>query len=206
MSEILEILGRVGAIVTDSHFVLTSGKHSDTYINKDALYPHTRETSRVCRMMAERSAHLEIDAVVGPALGGIILSQWTAHHLCELKGKKVLALYTEESQDQQIFRRGYGELVAGKKVLVVEDLITTGGSARKVVYAVRSGGGQVAAVCVMVNRNSEAVSGDYFGAPYVALAEMKVEAYAADECPLCRSGVPVNVTLAHGREYVRRLS
>ena len=73
MSKVLDLLKQTGAVITDSHFVGTSGKHFSTYINKDALYPHTRETSAVCKLFAEQVKDLQIDTVVGPMLGGIIL-------------------------------------------------------------------------------------------------------------------------------------
>src|SRR3989338_4540426 len=98
-NEILDILKKVGAFMINGHFVGTSGIHIDTYVNKDALYVHTRETSRVCELIAEKIRDFDIDAVVGPALGGIILSQWTAHHLSKIKGKEILAIYTEKNKD-----------------------------------------------------------------------------------------------------------
>jgi orotate phosphoribosyltransferase len=203
MNNVLDLLKRTGAIITDSHFVLTSGKHASTYINKDALYPHTEATSSVCRQFAERAKSLEIDTVVGPALGGIILAQWTAHHLCELKGKQVFAVYTEKTPDgRQTFTRGSDRFVVDKNVLVVEDLTTTGGSAKKVVEEVRRIHGKVAAVCVMVNRNPEEVTEAYFGAPFIPLATLKIDAYDEAECPFCQSGVPVNTSVGHGKHYL----
>ena len=92
--EVLALLKKTGAILTDSHFVGTSGKHMATYINKDALYPHTLETSRMGELFAEKNKDVEIDIVAAPALGGIILSTWTAYHLTKLKNKEVLGVYT----------------------------------------------------------------------------------------------------------------
>ena len=106
--EVLELLKKTGAILADSHFVGTSGKHFDTYVNKDALYPHTEETSRIGELFAEKNKDINIDVVVGPALGGIILSTWTAYHLSTLKQKEILGVYTEKDADKnQIFTRGY---------------------------------------------------------------------------------------------------
>lgn len=201
--EVVEILKKVGAVVTDSHFVLTSGKHSAQYVNKDALYPHTEETSRICQLFAERNQDLDIDAVVGPAFGGIILSQWTAYHLSKLKGKEIFAVYTEKTPDGgQVFTRGYDKFVAGKKVLVAEDLTSTGGSAKKVAEAVKAAGGQVLAVTVMANRNPEEVTADFFGAEFRPLVEFRVEAYEKSECPLCKSGIPINTSVGHGKKYL----
>lgn len=203
-SEVLTILKSVGAIITDNHFVYTSGKHGSVYVNKDAVYPHTGETSKICRLMAEKFQNKTIDVVAAPALGGIILSQWVAHHLSSLKGKEVLGVYTEKTPDKnQIFTRGYDTLVKNKKVLVVEDITTTGGSVRKVVNSVKAAGGDVIGVCVMVNRNAD-INESVVGAPFHFLAFMKAAAYEEVECPLCKRGVPVNTQVGKGREYLAK--
>ena len=205
MSKILDLLKQCGAVITGGHFVLTSGKHASIYINKDALYPHTELTSQVCAEFAGKVKELPIDSVVGPALGGIILSQWTAHHLSKMKGKEVFAVYTEKTPDGgQAFTRGYDKFIAGKNVLVVEDLTTTGESAKKVAEAVGRAGGKVAAVCVMVNRNPDEVNERYFGALFFPLDTLKVEAYDESNCPMCRDGVPVNTTVGHGKKYMAK--
>src|SRR3989344_4437041 len=117
MKDTLDILKKVGAIIEDGHFVGTSGLHFDTYVNKDFLYPHTKETSQICRLFSEKFKDSNIEVVVGPALGGIILSQWTAFHLSAMKSGEVLGIYTEKSGDKgQIFTRGYENYVKGKRV------------------------------------------------------------------------------------------
>lgn len=151
---ILEFFGKVGAVITDSHIVYTSGKHGSTYVNKDAIYPHTRATSYLCLAIAEQFVADDVEVVVAPAIGCIILSQWTAHHLSELNNHEVLGVYAEkevvaipDSEDKRrkcyaetgnfVIKRGYDKLIAGKRVLVVDDVLTTGGSAKKVVEATR---------------------------------------------------------------------
>ena len=202
-SRVIRILKNVGAVLTNGHFVYTSGKHGSVYINKDALYPHTREASRVGRMFAEKFKDVDVDAVVAPALGGIILSQWTAHNLSKLKKKKVLGFYTEKTAENgQEFRRGYDKLVTGKKVLVIEDLTTTGASVKKVVDSVKRVGGKVVAVCVMVNRDPKNVTSKVVGGPFSALAVLKAEAFDEKDCPLCKKGIPVNTTVGHGKKYL----
>jgi len=203
MNDILGILKKTGALLTDGHFVGTSGKHIDTYINKDALYTHAEETSRVCRMIAEKAKDFEIDAVVGPALGGIVLSQWTAFHLSKIKNKDILAIYTEKTPEGgQKFTRGYDKLIAGKNILIVEDAPTTGGSAKKVVDAVQAAGGVVVAVSVMVNKNPKEVNSSYFGAPFLPLAEFEIRSFDAADCEMCKTGVPVNTTVGHGKKFL----
>lgn len=201
--DIIATLKSVGAIITDSHIVYTSGKHGSVYVNKDALYPHTELSSRVGEMFAQRNKALDVDVVVAPALGGIILSQWTAFHLSALKKKEIFGVYTEKDADKnQVFTRGYDKFITGKKVLVIEDLTTTGGSVLKVVNSVRSAGGTVVAVSVMVNRNPETVNAAMMGAPFAALGILKAEAFDESACPLCKSGVPINTTVGHGKKYL----
>lgn len=203
MGKVVDILKKIGAVITDDHFVYTSGKHGSVYINKDALYPHTAETSAVCKMMAEMFKDKEIEAVVGPALGGIILSQWMAHHLSQMKGKEVFGVYTEKDEsDNQILRRGYDQVIKGKKVLVVEDLTTTGGSVKKVVKTVQLAGGEVIGVCVMVNRDPVNVNESTVGAPFVATDILEAQAFDEADCPFCKQNRPINTKIGHGQAYL----
>src|SRR3989344_587684 len=155
-NKVISILKKVGAVLTDDHFVYTSGKHGSVYINKDAVYPHTEETSQVGKLFAEKFKDLDIDVVTAPAVGGTILSQWTAYHLSKIKNKEILSVFSEKSSGTdasaldsgQIFKRGYVQFAKGKKVLVVEDLTTTGLSVKKLIAAVEEAGGEVVAVGV----------------------------------------------------------
>jgi len=202
MNEAIEILKKVGAIL-QGHFVGTSGLHMNTYVNKDFLYPHTAETSRICRLIAEKYKDAGIDVVVGPALGGIILSQWTASHLSEICGREILGIYTEKLVDGgQIFTRGYDEYIKdGKRVLVVEDIITTGGSILKSIKAVENAGGNVVGACAMVNKNKD-LNETVFGVPFEALTDLFVDTYTAEDCLLCKKGVPVNTNVGHGKKFL----
>jgi orotate phosphoribosyltransferase len=203
MDNVVDILKKVGAVITDSHFVYTSGKHGSVYVNKDAVYPHTAETSRIGELFAEKYKDMDIDVVAAPALGGIILSQWVAYHLSKLKGKEVLGVYTEKTADKQmIFTRGYDKLVKGKNVLVIEDLTTTGGSVRKVVDTVKAVGGNVVAVCVMVNRDPEKVTSEVVGGSFSALGILKASAFDEEVCPLCQKNIPINTNVGHGQKYL----
>src|SRR3990167_11121425 len=135
---VIDILKKVGAVITDSHIVYTSGKHGAVYVNKDAVYPHTHEISNLCRAIAEQFANDRIEVVIAPAIGGVILSQWIAHRLSQITEKKVFGVYAEKAENGEgfIIKRGYDKIVAHKNVLVVEDILTTGGSAKKVIEAV----------------------------------------------------------------------
>jgi orotate phosphoribosyltransferase len=202
-NEVIELLKKSNALIIDSHIVGTSGRHVSLYINKDALYPHTAYSSRIGELFAQKCKDVDIDVVAAPALGGIILSQWTAYHLSQLKGKEILGVYTEKTEDKnQIFTRGYDTLVTGKNVLVVEDLTTTGGSVKKVINSVRKIGGNVVAVCVMVNRDPVLVNEETIGAPFSSLAVLKAESWKEEDCPLCKKNIPINTTVGHGKKYL----
>lgn len=204
MTDVVELLKTIGAITTNSHFVYTSGKHGSVYLRKDMLYPHTKKTSQVCKLFAQKYKDYDIDVVVGPSIGGIILSQWVAYHLSSLKGKEILGVFTEKDENSnQIFKRGYNELVKDKKVLVVEDLTTTGGSVAKVVESIKKAGGNIVGVCVMINRDPIHVTTDTVGAPFLSLGVFPSLAYDAKDCPLCKKNIPINTTVGHGEKFLQ---
>lgn len=210
MSDVIDILKKVEAILINDHFVYTSGKHGSVYINKDFLYPHTKETSLVGKMFAEKFKSKAVDVVAAPAVGGTILCTWTAYYLSKLKKKEVLSVYTEKDkgttasafESEQIFRRGYDKFIKGKKVLVLEDLTTTGISVRKTVDAVKKAGGKVIAVGVMINRNQSGVNAKTVGAPFYALGVFPAIAYSEKDCPLCKKNIPINIKIGHGKKYL----
>src|SRR3989344_1392548 len=200
-SEVLDLLQKVGAF-RSGHFIFTSGRHSDSYVNKDALYPYTHDTSKLCKAMAERFAAKGIEVVIGPAIGAAILSQWVAYHLADMTGHEVYGAYADkDGQGGFILRRGYDALVKGKKVLVVEDLTTTGGSIKKVVETARSAGGDVVGAIAIVNRGG--VGKSQVGDPkeFQSLVELHLESWDAPECELCKKGIPVNTDIGHGKEF-----
>jgi orotate phosphoribosyltransferase len=203
--DVLATLARVGALITGDHLVYTSGRHGSSYVNKDALYPHTAATAAVCARIAERFAGAGVEVVAGPTVGGVIMAQWTAHRLGELSGREVLAVYAEEEVGEgggrrRLFRRGYDRLVAGRRVLVVEDILTTGGSVRLVVEAVAAAGGTVVGVGALCNRGA-VVAAAIGVAELYCLSEVPLESFAPDDCPLCAAGVPVNTTVGKGAAF-----
>lgn len=204
--EVLRILKKVGAVITDSHIVYTSGKHGSAYVNKDAIYPHTAKTSRLCHAIAERFTNDNVEVVIAPAIGGVILSQWTAYHLTSLNRHEVFGVYAEKSDsgDSFIIKRGYNKLITDKNVLVVEDVLTTGGSAKKVVEATRACGGNVVGLGVLCNRGGITLK-DVAGVPKLtALVNVKLDAWDEATCPLCEQNVPVNTNVGKGREFLAR--
>lgn len=203
-SEVLDLLQKVGAF-RSGHFVFTSGRHSGSYVNKDALYPYTHDTSQLCKEMAERFADKGIEVVVGPAIGAAILSQWVAYHLTDMLGHDVFSTYADkDGQGGFILRRGYDGIVKGKNVLVVEDLTTTGGSIRKVVETVRAAGAKIVGAVAIVNRGS--VKKEDVGNPgeFQSLVKLDLESWDEKDCDLCKRGIPVNTDIGHGREFIAK--
>src|SRR3989344_554154 len=202
--EVLDLLQNVGAF-RSGHFVFTSGRHADSYVNKDALYTHTHDLSNLCRTIAEHVAKKGIEVVIGPAVGAAILSQWVAYHLTEMTGKEVYATFADkDGQGGFIIKRGYEKVVVGKKTLVVEDLTTTGGSLKKVVEAARAAGANVVAAVVVCNRGN--VEKKDVGEPpeFISLVKLQLDSWGEKECELCENNIPVNTDIGHGREFLAK--
>ncbi len=197
--EILSIFKKVGAVITNDHFIYTSGNHGATYVNKDALYPHTRIISALARLIAEHFKTYRAETVIGPAVGGVILAQWTAHHLTELTRSEVAGVYADKTSDSGfIIQRGYDILCKERRVLVVEDIVTTGRSVQKVVEAARATGGTVVGVGILCNRGGMAAE-DLTVPEVYALTHIPVETFTPDTCPLCKKGIVINRKLGKGK-------
>lgn len=169
-----------GAFLT-GHFKLSSGRHSDVYLEKFAVLQHPEYLTRLCAALAHRFAGAGVETVVGPLTGGAILAYDVARYL----GARFI--FPERVEGRMTWRRGFS-LRPGEKVLVVEDVVTTGGSAAEVLELLRSDGAEVLGVGALVDRSGRAVS---FGAAFVPLWRLSVESWAPEECPLCARGVPL---------------
>lgn len=182
--DLMEQLAATGAIRT-GHFLYASGKHGDTYVEKFNLLRNPRATSEICEHFSDRFRDEKIDVVVGPTTGGILLAFETARQL------GVAAAYAERASDGESgreIRRGT-TFVPGSRVLVVDDILTTGGSVRETLTALEAHPVEVIAVGVLVDRSAGATT---FGhVPLVAVASQKFDAWEAESCPLCADGVPL---------------
>ena len=228
--EVRKLFAERQAIVTGSHFVYTSGKHGANYVNKDRVIPFVTQLFELCRMIALQFDGYLIEAVVAPALGGIALSQWVAYHLSILTGREVIAVYAEKEEvvgsafyylmfalrlllgawvpqwgrapsTRLVFKRGHGELVAGKRTLTVEDILNTGGSLLEVNQLVKSSGGHLLGSAALCNRGQ--VTASKAGTPeLVSLLELDFMMESADNCSLCVAGVPISTELGHGKKFL----
>jgi orotate phosphoribosyltransferase len=203
-SQVRELLLHSGALL-QGHFVYTSGKHGDQYINKDALYMYPERVAMVCRSLALPfvKGQMMPDVVVAPAIGAIVLGQGVTSYLYGYSGGHVRSVYAEKAEGGDfVIKRGYEEFIPGKNVLVVEDLFTTGGSAKKVVDAVRALDGKVMAVVGLANRGG--VKAEDVGNPpiFQSLLNITMAAHDPVDCPMCRMRMPVNPKVGHGAKFL----
>lgn len=179
-AEVKQLFVDTGAIL-EGHFLLTSGLHSQVYVEKFQVLQYPQHTARLCAALAERFAGFNVELVVGPVTGGILL----AHEVGKNLGTR--AIFTERENGKMTLRRGF-TIKPGERVLVVEDIVTTGGSVQEVIDVVREHGGNPVGVGMLVDRSGGSVS---FDVPsQEALLHLTVPAYEAAHCPLCERGLP----------------
>jgi orotate phosphoribosyltransferase len=166
------------------HFLLASGLHSPVYWEKARVLQFPEYAENLCRMIADRYRNAGVQAVAGPTVPGIILSYETAR---QLGVRGIFAEKDEADGGGRVFRRGF-RISPGEKVLVVDDIFTTGTSVREVIEAVKKLGGNVVGVGVMVDRSLRPVD---LGVPFYACHRAEEVAYPAAKCPLCAQGVPL---------------
>ena len=179
--EVKELLVKTNAIM-NGHFVLTSGLHSPHYVEKFNVLQHPKYTEQLCKAMAEKFKDSQIETVVGPMTGGILL----AHETGKALGTR--AIFTERVNGKMTFRRGFA-LHKGERCLIVEDIVTTGGSIREVIDVVKAAGGIPVAVSMLVDRSGGKAT--FEDVPRTALLNMDVETYEPSTCPLCQKGMPL---------------
>jgi orotate phosphoribosyltransferase len=234
------ILAQAQAVLSNDHFVHSSGLHSDTYIKKDAIYANPANTIELGYQMAELARRWGAEVVAAPAMGGINLATATALGLSQLTGNVVQAVYVEQVTiplsdavrdrlhdsewstvvqaihagnlnvedifvrlDKFELRRGYDKIVHSRRVLVAEDVLTTGKSTRRTIEAVRNAGGEVIGVVAMCNRGG--VMESMLGVDKLSsLIKIVRTMYPEDLCALCKNKVPINTEFGHGKEFLAR--
>jgi orotate phosphoribosyltransferase len=176
---LLTILQQTGGLL-EGHFQLTSGLHSPRYLQCALVLQYPEHARAVGNALAARFNGEQIDVIVAPAIGGIIVAHETARAI------GVRALFTERQEGVMTLRRGF-RLTRGERVLVVEDVVTTGGSTRETIDAVSGAGGVVVGAGSMIDRSNGAAR---VGVRQESLLTLDVPAYSPSECPLCKSGIP----------------
>lgn len=175
--QIYEVFKEAGVLL-EGHFILTSGRHSNRYMQCAKLFQHTRYAEPLCKELAQKFQDMHIDAVIGPALGAIQMSYEVSRHL------GVRNMFTERVDKVMTLRRGF-EIKQGERILVVEDVVTTGGSVKEVIEIVKKKGGIPVAVGCIVDRSAGKVD---FGIPLQSVISVDIQSFEPDDCPLCKEG------------------
>lgn len=183
-SDAERLLREAGAML-EGHFQLSSGKHSGLYVEKFRLLERPPQTDALCRMIADWGKALRPELIAGPTTGGLLISYEVARHL----GLRTIFAEKDEGGGRS-FQRGF-TIGPGERVLVVDDVLTTGGSIRDVLDAIRALGGEVIGVATIIDRSGGKVD---FGVPYYACLSLDLPVYPPDACPLCDSGVGLTIT------------
>jgi len=175
--EIIEIFIKYGVLI-EGHFLLTSGKHSDKYLQCAKLFQYPEYSAEISKILSKKLEKYKADVVIAPAVGGIILSYEIAKQL------EIESIFAERESKNMTLRRGF-TIDKGTKVLIVEDVVTTGGSVKEVIALVEKCGGEILAVGSIVDRSNNKVD---FGYPYESVIKIDIDTYDKDECPLCKKG------------------
>ena len=178
--ELLDLFRRSGALL-EGHFRLTSGLHSSGYLQCALVLQHPAHAEALGRAIADRTRSFRPTAVLSPALGGVVIG----HEVGRALG--VRALFAERQDGALTLRRGF-VIAENDRVLVVEDVLTTGGSTRETMQVARASGGQVVGAASIVNRSGGRAE---FDVPFASLLDVDLPTYEPDTCPLCAKGLPV---------------
>ncbi len=175
--QVLDIYKKTGALLT-GHFLLSSGLHSEQYLQSALVLQQPEIATRLCEALAAHFKNSNIEVVIAPALGGVFVSHETARAL------GVRALFAERVNGELTLRRGF-TIRQGERVLVVEDVITTGKSTKETIAVVKKAGGMVAAAGCLIDRSGGKAD---IGVPYRSLVTLSVPTYTPEACPLCKAG------------------
>jgi orotate phosphoribosyltransferase len=209
-NRIISELQRIGAIRTDDHFVYASGRHGSAYVDKDRVSANPVVMFEFAHDLARYFREFAVECVLGLPYGSISLANYVGYHLnVTERGRSgpyvlgVASAFAVKKGDDFEIRPSLLDLVEGKRVLIVEDILTTGGRAHKSVQITRSAGGTVVGVGALVNRGG--VTAQMLGVAdeqFYALTDFPLETYAPIDCPFCASAKPVNVKHGHGQKFL----
>ena len=175
--EIIEMLKEAGVLL-EGHFLLTSGRHSDRYMQCAKIFQYSKYSVPLCAELVEKYKDDNVELVIGPAIGAIQMAYEVGRQL------GVKNIFAEREDGKMTLRRGF-TIEKGQRVLIAEDVVTTGGSVKEVMELVKEAGGEIVGIGSIVDRTGGKID---FGVPYKSAFSMDITSYEADECPICKSG------------------
>lgn len=176
---VIDTLKEVGALL-EGHFLLSSGKHSNRYCQCAKLLQYPDKSAKVLKVVADKLKDVDFDIIVGPAMGGVVVS----YELARQTGKP--GIFAERQDGKMTIRRGF-EIKKGQKAIISEDVITTGKSFLEVANIIKELGGEVVGIICIVDRRAEGVEVDY---PLYSAVKLDIKSYEKEECPMCKEGTP----------------
>ncbi|MEK7142532.1 MAG: phosphoribosyltransferase family protein, partial [Patescibacteria group bacterium] len=200
---------KTGAIkTTPGHFVYASGDHGGVYIDKKEIFKDSAQTSVLCEQVAEHFKNLDIDTVVGPESGGIIMANWVAIHSSRLKERMVDTVHLFKKGSFMKIKQGDERKMVGKKILLVDDIATTGGSLKKCAQVICETDGLIAGIGLLWLRGNKAMFSSLFeGIPVFPLIRVRLHGWNEEDCLKtgpCSRGVPINIEYGHGAEFIKK--
>ena len=188
-SELLKLLQKTGAIL-NGHFFLTSGRHSNVYFEKFRVLENPTSLNKVCREMAEIVKNQNIELVLGAAIGGILIAGGVGRHL------SVKHIFSERVKGKMELRRGFS-ITKGERVVIVEDILTTGGSVVELFELAERHGAEIIHIVNLVDRSIHEVD---FAVPSTTLLKLPSESWEVEDCPLCEQGMAITQQGCSGKE------
>lgn len=176
---VIDTLKEVEALL-EGHFLLSSGRHSDRYCQCAKLLQYPNKAEEVLKVVAGKLTNIDFDIIVGPAMGGVVVS----YELARQTGKP--GIFAERQDGNMTFRRGF-EINKGQKVIISEDVITTGKSSLEVAEIIKNLGGEVVGICCIVDRRDSEVQLPY---PVYSAVKLDIKSYDKENCPMCKDGKP----------------
>jgi len=189
----IEVLFLRSGALLDGHFLLKSGRHSGRYLEKFLVLQYPTMASEICRRMAAELSRYDPTLVVGPTTGGVLLAFEVARQLTDILGREVRGIFAElvtaadGSPARRALRRGW-PVASNERIVVVDDILTTGASVLETIDAIRAAGAQPLAAAVIVDRSSATLE---IGVPLYSLGRIEIPSWSASDCDLCRAGVPL---------------
>lgn len=193
------------AAIKKGHFVYSSGRHGTVFVDAESLFRDSKVISGLCQQIAQRFRNSSVNLVTGPANNGVVVASWVADHLSRLCSRRVALVPTFKTLDNGFsVRPTFRHKIFNQRVLVVEDVLTTGGSAQRVIEVVRALGGNVVGFGALYNRGGEISRGAVDVSDFFVLVNVPHQSWVEEDCPLCKNRVPVNPFFGKGREFSKR--